>query len=55
MNVSPLAIKIIRISFLVQVLWQKEPVRHLIFQRISQLKIGVNLAVCALSYYNRHF
>ena len=33
----------IQISFLVEVLWQKEPVIPLIIQQISELEVHVNL------------
>ena len=46
-NSPPLATKIIRISFLVHVLWPKEFVSPLIFQRISELDSRVNLVVRA--------
>ena len=46
-NSPPLATKIIRISFLVHVLWPKEFASPFIFQRISELDSRVNLVVRA--------
>ena len=43
---SAISSKIIQISFLFQVLWQKESVSPLIFQRISELEVRINLLVC---------
>ena len=44
-NFLPLTRKIIQISFLVQVFWQKESVSPLIFQQISELEVRTNLVV----------
>ena len=49
-NFASLPTKIIRISFLVQVLWQKESVSPLIFQRISESEVRVNSIVRGFYY-----
>ena len=51
-NSPPLATKIIRISFLVHVLWPKEFVSPLIFQRISELDVRANLVVRGTGFFS---